>query len=156
MKILKQINFKNTLKLLFLLMTTLEPIYYATESIQTKKEDQFMKMRITSEDTVLTATMYENTTSQDFLSLLPLTLKMTDYASTEKVSDIPKKLSTQGAPAGCKGNIGDITLYAPWGNMAIFYKDFGYASGLVCMGKIDASHNEIKKLAGNVLFELIN
>lgn len=28
--------------------------------------------------------------------------------------------------------------YAPWGNLAIFYKDFGYASGLVILGKIDS------------------
>lgn len=24
-----------------------------------------------------------------------------------------------------------ITYYAPWGNLAIFYRDFGYSAGLV-------------------------
>ncbi len=127
---------------------------FSTNHIAYAKEDNLMKIRITSGDTELTATMYDNATAKDFIALLPLTLKITDYASTEKVADLPKKLSTQGSPSGYKGTTGDITLYAPWGNLAIFYKDFGYASGLVSMGKIDNSGSDIKKLSGNVLFEL--
>ncbi|MFM2482537.1 cyclophilin-like fold protein [Celerinatantimonas sp. YJH-8] len=115
-----------------------------------------MKIRITAGSTVLTATMNDSATSRDFISLLPQTLKITDYSSTEKISDLPKKLSTQGAPGGCKAAKGDITLYAPWGNLAIFYRDFGYASGLVCMGKVDGQLDDIKKLSGNVLFERID
>ena len=136
-----------------LFMTTVSNVGYATENSQTTKEDNLMKMRITAGETVLTATMDDNATSRDFMSLLPITLKMTNYASTEKVSDLPKKLSTQGAPPGCKAATSDITLYAPWGNLAIFYKDFGYAGGLVCMGKVDGSGADISKLSGNVQFE---
>ncbi|MDQ0618639.1 cyclophilin-like fold protein [Arthrobacter globiformis] len=65
-------------------------------------------------------------------------LTLTDYAGTEKVSDLPASLSTTGSPAGIKPVIGDITYYAPWGNLAIFYRDFGYANGLVKPGHIDA------------------
>ena len=61
-----------------------------------------------------------------------------DYNATEKVSDLPQRLSTKGAPAGFDPSIGDIAYYAPWGNLAIFYKDFGYSSGLVKLGTIDA------------------
>jgi hypothetical protein len=49
----------------------------------------------------------------------------------------PKRLSTEGAPAGSDPSVGDIAYYAPWGNLAIFYRDSGYASGLVILGKID-------------------
>ena len=55
----------------------------------------------------------------------------------KKISDLPKRLSTENAPSGSDPSIGDITYYAPWGNLAIFYRDFGYSSGLVIMGKID-------------------
>jgi hypothetical protein len=37
-------------------------------------------------------------TSRDFAALLPLTLTLKDYAATEKISDLPKRLSTDGAP----------------------------------------------------------
>jgi hypothetical protein len=97
-----------------------------------------MKIRITIEGTPITATLAENATSRDFVSLLPLTLTLKDYASTEKISDLPKRLSTQGAPAGVDPSVGDIAYYAPWGNLAIFHKDFGYSEGLIKLGTIDA------------------
>jgi hypothetical protein len=34
--------------------------------------------------------------------------------------------------------VGDIAYYAPWGNLAIFYRDFGYSSGLVKLGRLDS------------------
>jgi hypothetical protein len=83
------------------------------------------------------ATLADNKTAQDFVSLLPLTLTLEDYAGTEKISYLPQKLSTNDAPPGSDPAIGDITYYAPWGNLAIFYRDYGYASGLVILGKID-------------------
>jgi hypothetical protein len=86
---------------------------------------------------VLTATLLDNPTSRDFISLLPMDLTLEDYAQTEKVSDLPRRLSTEGAPPGSAPSVGDITYYAPWGNLAIFYQDFGSASGLVILGKLD-------------------
>ncbi len=100
-------------------------------------DNSSMKIRLIVGDRVLTATMIDNATTRDFLSLLPLTLTLKDYAGTEKVSDLPKRLSTGGAPSGSDPSAGDITYYAPWGNLAIFYRDFGYSSGLVILGKID-------------------
>jgi hypothetical protein len=40
--------------------------------------------------------------------------------SIEKIGDLPKKLSTDGAPTGSNPNVGDIAYYAPLGNLAIF------------------------------------
>lgn len=96
-----------------------------------------MKIRITIDGTELTATLNDSQTTRDFLALLPLTLTMEDYAGTEKVSDLPASLSTEGAPEGSDPSVGDIAYYAPWGNLAIYYRDFGYSSGLVILGKID-------------------
>ena len=119
-------------------------------------EDSGMKIRLTVGDKVLTATLIDSKTTRDFISLLPLTLTLKDYAGTEKVSDLPKRLSTEGAPSGIDPSVGDITYYAPWGNMAIFYRDFGYSSGLVILGKID-SGTEAFNVVGpvRVTFELM-
>jgi len=114
-----------------------------------------MKIRITAGKTVLTATMLDNATARDFMALMPLTLVLNDYAKTEKIADLPKKLSTQGAPAGSDPSVGDITLYAPWGNLAIFYQDFSYASGLIVMGKIDHDVDKLSELNGEAKFEII-
>jgi hypothetical protein len=95
-----------------------------------------MKINIDVEGTTITATLDDSPAARDFASLLPLMLTLEDYNSTEKISDLPRKLSTQDAPAGIDPSPGDITYYAPWGNLAIFYKDFGYSSGLVKLGAI--------------------
>jgi hypothetical protein len=97
-----------------------------------------VKIRIDVEGAAIMATLEDSRTVRDFVSLLPLTIMLEDYASTEKVSDLPRKLDTEDAPAGIDPSIGDITYYAPWGNLAIFYKDFGYARGLVRLGTIDS------------------
>ncbi len=102
------------------------------------KEADSMKIRLKVGDTLLTATLIDSATVRDFISLLPLTLTLKDYAGTEKISDLPKRLSTEGAPSGSDPSVGDITYYAPWGNLAIFYRDFGFSSGLVILGKIDS------------------
>lgn len=103
----------------------------------TRPEAKTMKIRLTMNGKAITATLTDSPTSRDFLAQLPMTLKLDDYASTEKIAYLPKKLSTQGAPAGVDPDVGDITYYAPWGNLAIFYRDFGYAAGLVRLGRVD-------------------
>jgi hypothetical protein len=103
----------------------------------TTRSSSTMKINIKLPDKTLMATLYDNPSARDFSSMLPLTLTLADYANTEKVSDLPKKLSKEGAPAGSDPSVGDIAYYAPWGNLAIFYKDFGYSNGLILLGKLD-------------------
>jgi hypothetical protein len=86
----------------------------------------------------MTASLSDNATARDWVALLPLTLTFEDYAATEKIAYPPRKLTTAGAPAGFDPSAGDITYYAPWGNLAIFHKDFGYSKGLVHLGRIDS------------------
>lgn len=104
---------------------------------QTNSKKDTMRIRIIVDDNIFTATLYSNPTSNEFISLLPLSLTLQDYNSTEKISDLPKRLTTKDAPAGYKPLPGDITIYAPWGNLALFYKDFPYSNGLIVIGKLD-------------------
>lgn len=95
-----------------------------------------MKIRLEVDGTPVMATLADNATARDFASLLPLSLNLADYAMTEKVSDLPRRLSTEGAPAGSDPRVGDIAYYSPWGNLALFYRDFRYSEGLIVLGKI--------------------
>jgi len=118
-----------------------------TPDLAVSQEDsKAMKIRLAIDGQSVAATLVDNATTRDFLSLLPLTLKLEDYASTEKIAYPPRKLSTDGAPAGIDPDVGDITYYAPWGNLAIFYKDFGYARGLVKIGRIDSGLEVLRAL----------
>jgi hypothetical protein len=121
-----------------------EPAPQRSETSPRRSDD--MDITLSLEGTELTATLVDSEATQDFLSLLPLTLTLTDYRGTEKISDLPRRLSTAGAPEGHDPEVGDITYYAPWGNLAIFYEDFGYSPGLVKLGRINSG---IETLAGS-------
>jgi hypothetical protein len=97
-----------------------------------------MKIRLNVQGETITGTLVDSEASRDFASLLPLALTLTDYADTEKISDLSRRLSTTGAPAGVEPSAGDITYYEPWGNLALFYRDFGHADGLVKLGTLDS------------------
>lgn len=115
-----------------------------------------MKIRIQVKDTELTATLIDSKTTQDFIALLPLTLTLEDYGGTEKISYLPKRLTIEGAPPGIDPSVGDLTYYAPWGNLAIFIRDFGYSNGLVLLGKFDGDMKALN-VSGptNVTIELV-
>ena len=98
-----------------------------------------MNLQLTINGQILSATLADNAAARDFLALLPLTLDLEDYASTEKIAQLPKKLTIAGTPAGMTPSVGDITYYAPWGNLALFYRDAGYAKGLVKLGRIEGT-----------------
>ncbi len=96
-----------------------------------------MKIRFVFDDRTVAATLNDSPSTRDFIAQLPLTFDLEDYASIEKIAYLPSKLTREGAPAGVSSQAGDISYYAPWGNLVIFYKNFGYASGLINLGKLD-------------------
>ncbi len=117
-----------------------------------------MNIIITVNGEKFSATLNNSAAAKDFADLFPLTLQLNDYAGTEKVSDLSKRLSTSGSPAGCSANVGDITYYSPWGNLAIFYKSFGYASGLIKLGEIKGDLKLFKSCCekSDALFERVD
>lgn len=87
----------------------------------------------------LSATIDETPAGRDFVALLPLQLSLSDFHATEKIADLPRALDTTDAPASYTPKAGDITYYAPWENLAIFYKPFRDSRGLVRLGAFDGT-----------------
>jgi hypothetical protein len=108
-------------------------------------EASTVKINIRIEERSIPATLNDSKAAEDFASLLPLSMTLEDYSSTEKISDLPKRLSMEGAPPGYDPSIGDISYYAPWGNLALFYRDAGYAKGLVKLGNIDSGVEALRR-----------
>jgi hypothetical protein len=77
---------------------------------------------------------------------LPVAAAAQRLPGTDKISDLPRRRSTAGAPEGVDPDVGDITYYAPWGNLAIFYRDLGHSRGLIDLGRIDSG---VEALAGS-------
>ena len=92
---------------------------------------------VTVGEATLAATLDDTTAGRDFAAMLPLDLTLSDFHGIEKVSDLPRAIDTSDAPASYEPATGDITIYAPWGNLAIFYKPFEASRGLVRLGAFD-------------------
>lgn len=93
----------------------------------------------------LSATVDDTRAGRDFARLLPLELTLSDYNGIEKVADLPRGIDSGGAPASYTPKPGDITYYAPWGNLAIFHKPFRTSRGLVRLGAFDGPIDALLK-----------
>lgn len=107
------------------------------------------KIKLTFGENEAVVTLEDNATTHDFLSMLPVTLTFQDYAGSEKISYLPRSLSTDGAPSTYDPDVGDLILYAPWGNLAIFYRDAGRSSGPVPMGHVESGLAQLAAMNGN-------
>ena len=109
---------------------------------------QDIAVRMTFEGGEALMVLRDTPAGRDLRSLLPLTLDFEDYGGTEKISYPPRALSTTGTPGGCTPSAGDVTLYAPWGNLAIFYRDFRYSPGLLPLGRVQSGMDKLTGMKG--------
>ncbi|MDH6221085.1 cyclophilin-like fold protein [Streptomyces pseudovenezuelae] len=105
-----------------------------------------MDIRVSLDGRPVDATLNDSPAARDFAGLLPLTLDLEDFHQTERIADLPRRLTISGAPEPAAPKAGDLTYYAPWGNLALFYRDGPSASAdLLILGHIDA---DADRLAG--------
>ena len=83
-------------------------------------------------------TLYDTPAANALYELLPLELTFADFNGIEKIAYMEDELPTAGEPAAFDPDVGDLCLYAPWGNLSLFYKDFRNSNGLVSLGRLDA------------------
>ena len=101
------------------------------------EEPTTMKVRMTFNDQTMVATLSDNPSARDFASMLPLDLKIDNYADNEKVVYLPRKLTEPASGPFHNERPGDLCYFAPWGNLALFYGDYRYSSGLIRLGRFD-------------------
>jgi Uncharacterized conserved protein len=103
------------------------------------ERSQNMKIKISVAGKVLTATLVDNETARDFVSLLPLNLSLNDLFGREKFGNLPKALSEKG-PRTHAYEVGDIAYWSPAHDVAIYYRQDSESipsPGIIPIGKID-------------------
>jgi hypothetical protein len=115
----------------------------AIESIQGKQANQMNLRMIIDGAVIATATLDNTRSAEDFATLLPLTLHLKDYEATEKIAGLPRQVTTEGVPGSYTPSAGDICFYAPWGNLAFFYKDGAPSEGLVRLGSFASGLDQL-------------
>ncbi|GAA2422477.1 cyclophilin-like fold protein [Streptomyces coeruleofuscus] len=116
-----------------------------------------MTIRLTVHGQAVDATLNDSAAARDFAALLPLTLDLSDFHGKERVADLPRRLDTSGAPDAAEGKAGDLAYYAPWGNLAVYYRDGGSRDpGLVILGHLADGAAERFTTADHVTIEAVS
>ena len=116
-----------------------------------EETNESMRMNIIIGDKTITAMMEDNAAGRDFLSRLPLEATLEDFNNTtEKIFYPTPALDLAGVTRGCAPVPGDITIYAPWKNVAIFCKNWSYSNDLIKIGHIEGDGIEALRTAGDI------
>jgi hypothetical protein len=101
------------------------------------RKGDIMRMRFNFADQNFTATLEDNPSARDLLSMLPLNLTIEDYSTNEKIANLPRKLTENGSGPFGNETVGDLCYYAPWGNLALFHGSYHWSRGLIRLGRLD-------------------
>ena len=116
-----------------------------------EETNESMRMNIIIGDKTITAMMEDNAAGRDFLSRLPLEVTLEDFNNTtEKIFYPTPALDMADVKRGCAPGPGDITIYAPWKNVAIFCKNWSYSNDLIKIGHIEGNGIEALRTAGDI------
>ena len=130
------------------LLLTLLIAFIATNLIA-KNKGESMQIYIESQDIKIVYKLNDSDAASSLLNLLPLELKVEDYADMEKIFYPPKGLSITNTPLS-KAKKYELAYYAPWKDVVMFYKDFTPASGLYSLGQCVNGCEYIHKLSGKI------
>ena len=117
-------------------MDTLIPQWLDQLGVTTESESLSISISVNGQ--TLSATMEDNSASRDLLSRLPMDVTLQDFSNiTEKIFYPDPELALDDVSRGLDPVPGDIAIYEPWGNVAIFCKDSPYSDSLIKIGHID-------------------
>lgn len=91
--------------------------------------------------------------AESLWAMLPVTVDFKDFNGVERIAYTEKELSAEGAPESCTPEAGTLALYAPWGNLSVFYKPFRESRGLVPLGRFVEGADKISTLGEAVRIE---
>lgn len=107
------------------------------------------RIKFSFEEKEIVVLLRDNSATKSLLEQLPLILKFENYGGIEKISYPPEKLDISKAPNNYTPSAGDLTYYAPWGNLAFFHKDYRNSDGLVPLGRIESGIENLQEINEN-------
>jgi hypothetical protein len=110
------------------------------------------RLRITVGNTILTARLIDNETAREFLTLLPMTARASDYMSREKYWHLPRALAARSEREDDYER-GDLGFWIPNNDMALFYNHDGSTlptPGLIVIARISSGLEVFNRYPGSI------
>jgi hypothetical protein len=83
-----------------------------------------MKVEITSQGKTAAFRLYDTVAAGEFYDQLPLELDLSNFRDAQWMFYPPEKLNVRPDEAYHDGKKGELSYYAPWGDVFMLYKDF--------------------------------
>lgn len=120
-----------------------------TAEIETQAAAETMQISVLANGNTVVFELNDNQAARDLYEQLPLTTEVENYSTNEKIFYPPVELDVSDAPQAEAG-AGTLAYYAPWGDVIMFYGDFGSASGLYELGQVVSGSEYISEMTGSI------
>ncbi|WP_256594247.1 cyclophilin-like fold protein [Pseudomonas sp. 43mfcvi1.1] len=112
---------------------------YATinDAALASSKGEKMAMWMTVGEQHFAITLADNAAARAFVTLLPLTLEMSDLNRNEKYAPLPQALPAEASKPGAIRN-GDLMLYGT-DTLVVFYTNFNSTYAYTRLGQVDAT-----------------
>lgn len=115
-----------------------------------------MKLRMTDQaGHQVTIALNDSSAAQDLVDQNPSEVRIENYSNDEKTFYPDKKLSLANTPHA-HAVVGTLGYFAPWGDVCLFYRNFGSDAGLYELGMTVSGQDQISKLSGTTKLEFID
>lgn len=123
--------------------------------LEEKEKNKIMKISVKNNGSIVIFELNNSTAAKAFYNQLPMTVEVENYSNNEKIFYPASTLDTSNTPME-KCSTGTLAYFAPWGNIVMFYGDFGKYNGLYNLGNAVESTELIKNLHGTIYIEKID
>lgn len=125
----------------------------ATATPSDERKEDAQAITISNNGHKLTFALNDSSASKALLKQLPMTVEVKNFSDNEKLF-YPKEKLPKDAPTALAKR-GTLACFTPWGNLTIFYKDYGDGTDddLIELGHITSGDEYIEGLEGQLTIE---
>lgn len=116
----------------------------SSENDNMNNQSKEIKINLIVNNKTFSATLEDNGTTRELISMFPMTLNMSDLNSNEKYNYLDSRLTTNSTSPR-RINAGDIKLYGS-NCLVVFYESFNTTYSYTNLGKVDNANAFVDEL----------
>ncbi len=109
-----------------------------------------MGVQVSCQDRTANFRLYDTQAAKEFYDQLPLELELSNFRDAQWMFYPPQKLSVKAEEAYHDGKKGELSYYAPWGDVFMLYEDFYAGDEMHRLGVGISGVEEIAGMSGVV------
>ncbi len=113
-----------------------------------------LSIKISSDEKEAVFQLYDTKAAEKLYEQLPLVLDTENFRNAQWMFYPPESLPVTADEAYHDGRKGELSYYEPWGDVVMFYKEFGSYNGLYELGQVISGGEYIESIPeGTYIFE---